>query len=115
MVILSTLRQRLGHRAHHVGHVGEQLVHHRGLVPFLVRLGLHVHRLGFRLALLEDDGCFRFTLRADRGGAAFGFGRQAILLGGSHVLDALTFDLRRPSGQSQSVPSHGAESRLPAP
>ena len=65
--------QRRGQRAHDFRHAGDQLVDDRRLVVFLVRLGLHVHRLGFGFALLEDDLGFGFALRADRGGAAFGF------------------------------------------
>ena len=38
----------------------------RGLVVLLVGFGLHIHRLRFGIALLEDDLGFGFTLRANR-------------------------------------------------
>ena len=77
IVILSTLRQRRGQRPHDLRHAGDQLVDDRRLVELLVGLGLHVHRLGFGFALLEDDLGFGFALRADRGRAAFRFRSSA--------------------------------------
>jgi len=41
--------------------------------------------LWLRLHLLEDDLGFGFTLRANRGGAAFGFGDRALTLGAGEV------------------------------
>ena len=88
--------KRLGHGANHIGHVGEQLVHHRGLVPSLVGFGFHVHGLGFGLALLEDDGGFSFTLRANGCSASLGFSGQTCLLGLGEILEYAAFRFRRP-------------------
>jgi len=38
----------------------DEAIDHRGLVPVLIGLGFHVHRFGFRLALLKDDRGFGF-------------------------------------------------------
>src|SRR5215472_4366168 len=86
--------ERLDERAHDFRQAGDQFVDHCGLVVFLEGFGLDVHGLGFRFALLEDDLRFGFTLRANRGGAAFGFGHQTLTFCGSQRLDALALDFR---------------------
>jgi hypothetical protein len=85
--------ERFAERADHFRKTGDEFVHDRGLVVFLIRLGFHVHGLSFGFALLEDDFRFRFTLRANRSSAAFGFGHEALTFGVSKRLDALTLDL----------------------
>src|SRR5271156_1991393 len=89
---LVDLAERLGQGAHDVRHTGEEFVHDGGLVVFLESFGLDVHGLGFRFALLEDDFGFGFTLRANGGGAAFGFADEALTLGVGDGLDALALD-----------------------
>src|SRR5271168_2485998 len=89
---LVDLAERLGQGAHDVRHTGEEFVHDGGLVVFLESFGLDVHGLGFGFALLEDDFGFGFTLRANGGGAAFGFADEALTLGVGDGLDALALD-----------------------
>src|SRR6185437_14457822 len=88
------VRQRLAHRAHDVRKVRDQLVDDRGLRPLLVRRSLHVHRLLFGIALLEDDRSLGLALSANGRRPAFGLSHQPRLLGVGHVLDALLLDLR---------------------
>src|SRR6202521_2896705 len=89
------LAERLAESAHHFGQSGDEFVEHGGLVVFLEGLRLDVHGLGFGFTLLEDDLRLGFTLRADRGGAAFGFGYRALTLGAGERFDALALDFRR--------------------
>src|SRR5262249_9055208 len=72
----------------------DQLVHHGGLVVFLVSLGLDVHGAGLGFALLEDDVGLGFALHARGVGAAFRFGDQALLLGFRQIEHPLFLDLR---------------------
>src|SRR5579862_6192165 len=87
--------QRRGQRPYHFGQARDELIDNRGLVVFLVSLGLHVHGLGFGLAFLEDDFGFRLALRADGGGLAVGFHGQLRFLGFGQCLDAFALHLRR--------------------
>src|SRR5262249_11881222 len=66
----------------------------RRLVELLVSFGLHIHRLGLRFALLEDDFSFRFALRANGGGASLGFHHQALTFGFGDRFDAFALILR---------------------
>src|SRR5271165_5591768 len=75
--------ERLGECAHDVRHAGEEFVDNGGL---------DVHGFGFGLALLEDNFRFRFALRADGGGAAFGFADKALPFGVGDGLDTLALD-----------------------
>ena len=70
MVILSMFCKRRGQRPCDLGQTGYELVHNRGLVPFLVRFGAHVHGFCFRFTFLENDLGFGFALRAGGGRAA---------------------------------------------
>ena len=93
IVILSTLASGAASALTISGIPGNQLVDDGRLVVFLISLGLHVHRLGFGLALLEDDVGLGFTLRANRGRLAFSFCDQALFLGRGQRLNALALDL----------------------
>ena len=86
--------ERLGHGADHLRHAADEAIDDRGLRPFLISLGLDVHRLRFGLAFLEDDRGLGFALGANGRCAAFGFDGQARLLRGGEILDALALDLR---------------------
>src|SRR2546427_1370577 len=88
------LAERLAEAAHHFRESGGEFVEHGGLVIFLEGLRFDVHGLGFSFAFLEDDLGFRFTLRANGGGAAFGFGDQSLTLSAGERFDALAFDFR---------------------
>src|SRR5436853_178603 len=85
--------QWAGQRFDHFRHVGEQLVNNRRLVVLLVRLGFHVHRLGFGFAFLKDDFGFGFALLTDSRGMTFGLGHQTLLFCRRQRLDPLTLDL----------------------
>src|SRR5438477_11939316 len=80
-------------RFDHFRHVGEQLVNNRRLVVLLVRLGFHVHRLGFGFAFFEDDFGFGFALLPNGGSMAFGFGHETLFFCRRQGLDPLTLDL----------------------
>src|ERR1700730_18342680 len=84
----------LSERWHDFRQAGDQFVDHGGLVVFLVGFRLDVHRLGFRLALFEDDFGFGFALRANRRRAAFRFADQALPFRFCERLDALPLDFR---------------------
>src|ERR1700677_2508793 len=86
------LGQRLCHRTHHIGQVGDELVDDGRLRPLLIGFGLDVHGLGFGFAFLQNDRCFRLTLNLSRGGVAFGFRHQASTLAIGEVLDPLLLD-----------------------
>ena len=74
----------------------EDLVEHGGLAVERKGVGALLHRVRFRLALLPDNVGFRFAGDADRGGAAFGFESQAVLLGAGERLDLLLINLGGP-------------------
>src|SRR5208282_3346349 len=72
---------------------GNQFVDDRGLVVLLIRCGFYVHGFRFGFTFLEDDFGLGFSLGANRRRVAFGFGYQALLLGGGYGFDTLTLDL----------------------
>src|SRR6516165_8353861 len=84
--------ERLAEGTDHIRETGEELVDDGGLVVFLEGFRLDVHRTGLGVALLEDDFGFGFTLRADRGGLALGFGHEALTFGVGKRLYALALD-----------------------
>ena len=88
----STLASGAAKRADDFRHGGDQLVEDRGLIELLVGLRLHVHGARFGVALLEDDLGFGFTLRANGGGAAFGFDDGTVAFGFGERFDAAALE-----------------------
>src|SRR5580698_7442291 len=88
-------RKRLAERANHFRQSGDEFVEHGGLVVFLERLRLDVHRLRFGLTLPEDDLRFGFTACTDRRSLTFGFADQALAFGAGDGFHALALDFRR--------------------
>ena len=93
--MLIDIGQRTGQRPHHFRQPGYELVQHGGLVVFLVSLGLDVHRASLGVAFLENDFGFRFALRANGAGMAFGFDHRLRLIGFGQGLNALALDFGR--------------------
>src|SRR5208283_1721850 len=88
------LAERFAEGADDFRQTGDELVHDGGLVVLLEGFGLNVHGAGLGVALLENDFGFGFTLCANRGSLALGFGNQALALGAGKRLDALALDFR---------------------
>src|SRR5918996_5844371 len=77
---LVDISKRGSERLDNLRHVADELVDDCGLIVLLVRFRLDVHRLGFGLALLENDVGFRFPGRASGSSLAIGLDDQFLFL-----------------------------------